>query len=132
MFKPTFATDDNIQAFKMLGLTNKSSDPAPAYEELEARSSNGYASVPRVDGEPLQHQHQHQYLNHNSSTLPTAATFEPHVHCEACDGFLQRQQKMRAERFCCGMVAATFMVAFVCILLLGVAIANSRKDKWHR
>ncbi|KAL2835432.1 hypothetical protein BJY01DRAFT_223705 [Aspergillus pseudoustus] len=117
----------------MLGLPNKSSDPAPAYEELEAQSSSGYASVPQVDDEAVhqQHQHQHQYLTRHGSTLPAQATFQPHVHCEACDGFLQRQQKMRAERFCCGMVAATFMVAFVCILLLGVAFANAKKDKWN-
>ncbi|CEL08195.1 hypothetical protein ASPCAL11346 [Aspergillus calidoustus] len=91
-----------------------------------------------VDDEPHHHPHsqphEHQYLGTNTTsttTLPAPATFQPHVHCEACDGFLQRQQKMRAERFCCGMVAATFMAAFVCGLLLGVAIVNGRKDKWN-
>ncbi|KAL3465620.1 hypothetical protein BJX64DRAFT_285225 [Aspergillus heterothallicus] len=121
----------------MFGLTNKPSEAAPPYEELEAQSSSGYAAVPQVDEEPLPHQHEHrhehrhQYLNQNTTTLPAPASFQPHVHCEACDGFLQRQQKMRAERFCCGMVAATFMAAFVCGLLLGVAIVNARKDRIH-
>ncbi|KAL2783300.1 hypothetical protein BJX66DRAFT_318792 [Aspergillus keveii] len=123
----------------MFGLTNKSMDAAPPYEELEAQSSSSrYASVPQVDEEPHvhphPHTHEHQYLDQSTrstTTLPAPATFQPHVHCEACDGFLQRQQKMRAERFCCGMVAATFMAAFVCGLLLGVAIVNGRKDKWN-
>ncbi|KAJ0413139.1 hypothetical protein BJY00DRAFT_68742 [Aspergillus carlsbadensis] len=127
----------------MFGFTNKPMDAAPPYEELEAQSSTRYAAVPQADEEMQEnstsqshshtHQHDHQYLDQtttNASTFPAPATFQPHVHCEACDGFLQRQQKMRAERFCCGMVAATFMAAFVCGLLLGVAIVNGGKDRW--
>ncbi|KAL3440158.1 hypothetical protein BJX65DRAFT_315071 [Aspergillus insuetus] len=125
----------------MFGLTNKPMDAAPPYEELEAQSSSTrYAAVPQLEVDDERHHHshshthEHQYLDQSTTsttTLPAPATFQPHVHCEACDGFLQRQQKMRAERFCCGMVAATFMAAFVCGLLLGVAIVNGRKDKWN-
>ncbi|KAL2867374.1 uncharacterized protein BJX67DRAFT_381086 [Aspergillus lucknowensis] len=117
----------------MLGL-NKGSDSAPPYEEVEAgqHAMTGYASVPQDDAHDApESAHNHQYMDRNASNLPAPSTFQPHVHCEACDGFLERQQKMRSERFCCAMVTATFMVAFVCILLLGSSIANARKDKWN-
>ncbi|KAL4986523.1 hypothetical protein BDW68DRAFT_125522 [Aspergillus falconensis] len=128
----------------MLGLPSKSSDTAPPYDELdtirEPNNPNGYFAVPKDDTEQAQgpideeqpQSHAHHYMPLSKTdcrdcSLPPPRTFQPHVHCDICDGFLTRQQKMRTERFYCGMVAATIMFALLCGLMLGVALACTRR-----
>ncbi|KAL4879226.1 hypothetical protein BJY04DRAFT_194068 [Aspergillus karnatakaensis] len=136
---------------EMLGLKNN--EEVPPYEELESQGPRnyltGYSSVPQAEAleaeaeeqgqihlqpqpEPEHTPHQHAYLNRTSSRcrsnpFPPASTFQPHVHCKSCDGFLERQQKMRSQRFCCAVVAITFMMAFICGLILGIVIVNAKR-----
>ncbi|KAL4995240.1 hypothetical protein BDV10DRAFT_135775 [Aspergillus recurvatus] len=123
----------------MLGFPSKSPDTAPPYDELDATrepsNPNGYFAVPTGDTEraqgPIDEEQPHGHAQHillskadcRDCTLPPPRTFQPHVHCDICDGFLTRQQKMRTERFVWGIVAATIMFALLCGLMLGVAIA---------
>ncbi|KAL4782859.1 hypothetical protein BJX76DRAFT_331415 [Aspergillus varians] len=113
---------------------------APPYEELHSEppqnTTTGYSSVPQNDTLPDEElpAHQHSYISRRgcrSSPFPPAASFEPHVHCESCDGLFKRQEKLRCERFCCAMVALTLIVAMLCGLMLGLAMANAKADKWH-
>ncbi|OJI99709.1 hypothetical protein ASPVEDRAFT_148725 [Aspergillus versicolor CBS 583.65] len=122
-------------------------DSVPPYEELDMdprppqNPISGYSSVPQNDTIPDEEQaqgHHHAYLNECQSSsrrgcrslnpLPPPSTFQPHVHCESCDKFIARQHKMRYQRFCCAMVSLTIIMAMVCGLLLGVAIANAKGD----
>ncbi|PTU21622.1 hypothetical protein P175DRAFT_0193278 [Aspergillus ochraceoroseus IBT 24754] len=120
------------------------SDSAPPYEELDSDQHgkrlpsnpfNGYSEVPQSDyheqsdGEH-QHQHQHQdsYLDPESDSVPlTPKTTQPHFHCDACDRLLERQQKRRFEHYICTMVSVTFMVAFVCLTVVGIVLVHGRK-----
>jgi hypothetical protein len=86
-----------------------------------------YTTVPQVDIEAENHQHTVDEESH-----PLQATIDPtkpHVHCEVCDHRTERREKRKADKDCCMMVGATFMVAIVCLMLLGIVIAkaNSRK-----
>ncbi|KAL5366618.1 hypothetical protein BJX96DRAFT_180896 [Aspergillus floccosus] len=109
-------------------------DSAPPYEELDTHAN--YAAVPQNDTLPDEEQppHRHTYLNHtagcSNGPLAPAATFQPHVHCKECDRFTHRRQKLHAERFCCAMVAATFMVAFFCTMILGVPIVKAKRGQY--
>ncbi|KAL2818756.1 hypothetical protein BDW59DRAFT_181878 [Aspergillus cavernicola] len=114
-------------------------DAAPPYEELSDQPRNSYFSVPQNDihdeeqaqpqeAQPEQPQHQHAYLNTascRSNPLPPPSTFQPHVHCKTCDGFLERQQRVRTDRFNCAMASVTLMVAFICAMSLGIVMANA-------
>jgi hypothetical protein len=58
-----------------------------------------------------------------------AGVFKPksHEHCEQCD--IQTTARQRNEKYCCTMVAATFMALFVCLMLLGIVIVISGEHK---
>ncbi|KAL4773273.1 hypothetical protein BDW60DRAFT_206565 [Aspergillus nidulans var. acristatus] len=127
----------------MLGLSSKSPGAAPAYEELdtirEPNNSNGYFAVPKDDTEraqgPIDEEQPHNHAHSISlrkprcgdCSLPPPRTFQPHVHCDICDAFLTRHQRVRNERFYCGMVAATVMFALLCGLMLGVVISCTKR-----
>ncbi|OCL11434.1 hypothetical protein AOQ84DRAFT_313889 [Glonium stellatum] len=117
-------------------------ESAPAYEELfndhpvnqhpPSGSSTAYATVPQVDDSEFDHSHHHSAppLTPTSSETPLRTLGgTPHVHCEACDIQIERREKRHNEQVCCALVAATFMVAFVCLMLLGIVVANSRAAK---
>ncbi|KAL4972841.1 hypothetical protein BDW66DRAFT_154335 [Aspergillus desertorum] len=124
----------------MLGLPSESPDTAAPYSELDAirepNNPDGYFAVSKDDTERAQspideeqphgHAHRHHLAEQNTLPrlpLPPAWTFQLHVHCDICDGFLRRQQMMRTERFYRGMVPATVMFALLWGLMLGIAIA---------
>ncbi|KAL4733795.1 hypothetical protein BDV11DRAFT_199478 [Aspergillus similis] len=160
----------------MLGLSSKSPEAAPAYEELdtirEPSNSNGvcdapyiftltkqnkkkerkgkgdtevlttriqYFAVPKDDTERAQgpadeeqpHDHTHKLslskFSCGDCSLPPPRTFQPHVHCDVCDAFLTRHQRVRNERFYCGMVAATVMFALLCGLMLAVVVSCTKR-----
>ena len=78
----------------------------------------------------IDHHHHHHAVDEESH--PSSNNIDltkPHVHCEVCDRQLERREKRNAEKHCCMMVGATFIVAIVCAMLLGIVIAkaNSRK-----
>ncbi|KAL3482135.1 hypothetical protein BJX99DRAFT_82581 [Aspergillus californicus] len=115
----------------MFGITK--TDSAPPYQEMDNQARNpGYSSVPQNDiADEEQPQHQHAYMSQPScrlSPLPPPSTFQPHTHCEACDGFLERQQRRRSKNCCHVLVAGTMISAMICLLLLGVVIAHAKRD----
>lgn len=105
---------------------------SPLVTSLTVTDSEKYATVPQFD-EDVEHQHHHQHhhdgLASSSSPHPSIpiplVTAGPHAHCEVCDRQFERREKHRGERYCCAMVAATFMVVSICILLLGVTIVRA-------
>ncbi|RDW67439.1 uncharacterized protein DSM5745_09305 [Aspergillus mulundensis] len=136
----------------MLGLPSKTPESAPPYEALDAieaqprepNNPNGYSTISSTDPDPVradeQHPLQHGYLHSHPrspgppgragcriDTLPPPSTFQPHTHCEVCDGFLTRQQRMRNERFICAMVTLGIISAILCGMGLGIVIARSRR-----
>ncbi|KAK2756083.1 hypothetical protein FQN54_005490 [Arachnomyces sp. PD_36] len=118
-----------------MGAPTKPNDAAPSYEELfsghpsnstNQQSSGPYTTVPQVDIE----EHDHVEHDGDEESLPLHSTTiidgtKPHVHCETCDQRLERREKRRAAKHCCQMVGATFMVAIVCMMMLGIVIARA-------
>ncbi|KAL2863291.1 uncharacterized protein BJX67DRAFT_364358 [Aspergillus lucknowensis] len=93
----------------------------------------GYAAVPQTDltgEEKLQQQQQgHGYLTgFNSNPLPLEASFQPHTHCEACDAFLERQNKRRFAILCAWIIAAIFVASLIFGLVLGIVIVDAKKN----
>ena len=100
-----------------------------------------YAAVPQDDVEL----HAHPEHSHSASTpVPAPAqpeTFiqtiagvlrpKPHVHCEQCDALTMTRERRENERQCCAMVAKTFMVGFICIMVLGI-VASTSMAKMHK
>ncbi|EEA19404.1 hypothetical protein TMatcc_009537 [Talaromyces marneffei ATCC 18224] len=105
-------------------------DAAPAYEDLfrPGNASSGYASIPQNDndgennnGIDIEQHPDHVHL-HQHHPEERVGEGEGHTHCTACDGMLERKERRRTQRHCCTMVAATFMVAFVCALIMLLSI----------
>lgn len=65
------------------------------------------------------HLHQHQQHTEEGDRLDGG---EGHFHCTACDRLLERKERRLNQRHCCTMVAVTFMVAFLCSMVLGLGI----------
>jgi hypothetical protein len=49
---------------------------------------------------------------------------KPHVHCEQCDVQLAARERREHKKHCCDMVAATFMVFFVCAFIFATILAS--------
>ncbi|KAL4901182.1 hypothetical protein BDW74DRAFT_160473 [Aspergillus multicolor] len=135
--------------------TPDSAPPYEELDAIEAQARepdnpNGYSSISSTDPDPAripdeEQQHQHGYprplpggpqphltnalgrTGCRIDTLPHPSTFQPHTHCEVCDGFLTRQQRMRNERFVCAMVTLGIISAILCGMGLGIVIAQSRR-----
>jgi hypothetical protein len=78
----------------------------------------------------ISHSQQHQQQQPESFTqvvaellLPRADS--PHKHCAICDeqALTTTRQKRADERYCCTMVALTFIMLFICGMILGVFLA---------
>jgi hypothetical protein len=101
-----------------------------------------YTTVPQSDDVEL---HAHTYAPPSSEPEPSQSpeTFaqtitnilrpkpQAHVHCEACDVQTAARQRRENEKYCCTMVATTFMTLFVCGMLLGIVIvgANAKRRR---
>ncbi|RAO73814.1 uncharacterized protein BHQ10_009826 [Talaromyces amestolkiae] len=123
--------------------TSIPTEAAPAYEELFAgherpgNTSSGYTSIPQadllqpeeIDIEQQQqqsddvHLHQHQHTEDGDRV----DRGEGHIHCTACDRLLERKEQRINQRHCCTMVAVTFMVIFICLMVLGFGITVAIK-----
>ncbi|RHZ47799.1 uncharacterized protein CDV56_103696 [Aspergillus thermomutatus] len=121
-----------------------SEEAAPAYHELfdtdsinqpTATSSrtHQYAAVTQADrDENLNIASHHDVESHpqdSSNPLSQLDTTKPHFHCETCDRQLERRERKEKERECCQMVAVVFIVAIVCLTLLGIVIARSHEQQ---
>ncbi|PCH02702.1 hypothetical protein PENOC_041950 [Penicillium occitanis (nom. inval.)] len=135
-----------------MGTNSIPTEAAPAYEDLFAgherpgNTSSGYTSIPQtdllhpeeidnrnndeIDIEQQQqpddvHLHQHQHID-NAEGVDGEG--QGHIHCTACDRLLERKEQRMNQRHCCTMVAVTFMVAFLCLMILGLGIVVVKKD----
>ncbi|KUL87382.1 hypothetical protein ZTR_04752 [Talaromyces verruculosus] len=134
-----------------MGTNSIPTEAAPAYEDLFAgherrgNTSSGYTSIPQtdvlndhpdippnneteIDIEQQQqpddvHLHQHQHTDNAEGV-----DGEGHTHCTACDRLLERKEQRMNERHCCTLVAVTFIVAFLCLMILGLGIVVIKKD----
>ncbi|CAA9957146.1 hypothetical protein PTMSG1_00754 [Pyrenophora teres f. maculata] len=128
-------------------------DAAPAYEDvvnehpvnqyLPSGSTSGYTTIPQndndVDIELHAHTHQNNINNTPSSSTDSSSqqpnfaqtianVLQPtHTHCEICDehAITAARYRRENEKFCCTMVAATFMTLFICGMLLGIVIVDA-------
>ncbi|MCJ1400174.1 hypothetical protein MMC11_003378 [Xylographa trunciseda] len=109
----------------------KATDSAPAYEELyhnhpvnqhpPSGSSSAYAPVPLEDDTPSS-----APLNEPQTPLQDLNAAR-HAHCEACEERQDRKERRQHEKRICGIVAATFMVAFICLMIVGIVSI----DGWY-
>ncbi|KAF2715470.1 hypothetical protein K504DRAFT_366673 [Pleomassaria siparia CBS 279.74] len=117
-------------------------DAAPAYDDVihnhptnqfhqPSGSTSGYATVPQDDVELHAHEHVHSSPTGPSQPETIAQTPagvlqpRPHVHCEQCDIQTMARERRENERHCCAMVAKTFMLGFICMMVLGIVITTS-------
>jgi hypothetical protein len=94
-----------------------------------------YTTVPQSDDIEL-HAHTHDPSSSEPSQSPETLTQtitnilrpkpQAHVHCEACDVQTAARQRRENEKYCCTMVATTFMMFFVvCGTVLGIVIVRA-------
>ncbi|KAF2464278.1 uncharacterized protein BDR25DRAFT_242968 [Lindgomyces ingoldianus] len=132
-----------------MGLPTTPQDSAPAYEDViqdhpvnqytPSGSASAYSAVPQDDVEMHAHMHdaspptpQPQGQESLAQTIAGVFRPKPHVHCKECDVMTQAREQRENEKHCCTMVAVTFIVAFICALLLGIVVAGSiAKIKRH-
>ncbi|MCJ1284754.1 hypothetical protein MMC26_004090 [Xylographa opegraphella] len=109
----------------------KATDSAPAYEELyhnhpvnqhpPSGSTSAYAPVPLDDDpETSGPTESHTPLRDLNGT--------GHAHCEACDQRQDARDRRQHEKRMCGIVAATVMVAMLCIMILGIVFFDGWFD----
>ncbi|MCJ1227332.1 hypothetical protein MMC12_003987 [Toensbergia leucococca] len=119
--------------------TPPTDDLAPSYEEIyhnhpvnqtpPSSSATAYASVAQ-DDDLSEHELESRSQPHQHPRIPDELPFRadrsiPHVHCEACDSLYERKAKRTKEMRCCQTVAATFVAAFVCMLVAGITIVKT-------
>jgi len=118
----------------------------PVNQYLASGSTSAYTAVPQNDDDVELHAHTHQNNNNNNNnpspftepanSSPQQPTFAQtianvlrpnHTHCEVCDNqaITAARHRRENEKFCCTMVAATFMTLFICSMLLGIVIVNA-------
>ncbi|MCJ1292203.1 hypothetical protein MMC34_003753 [Xylographa carneopallida] len=89
----------------------KASDCAPAYEELYHNHS--YAPVPLEDDPPSSGMDE-------SQTPLQDLSVTGHTHCDLCEKRRETKERRKHERQVCGIVAAAFMVAMICFMVIGI------------
>ena len=56
----------------------------------------------------------------------------PHAHCQECDKQADLRERRNAARHCCEMTAWTFMMLFICGMILGIfTVYMQRHDVIH-
>ncbi|KAH8903824.1 hypothetical protein BR93DRAFT_981148 [Coniochaeta sp. PMI_546] len=124
------------------------SEPAPSYDELfadhpvnrqpPAGSSSAYTTVPQDEPDynngpnHLHGEQQEQPPVDLEADLPGAndtplqpVAGKPHVHCDQCERIAERRARLDRDKHCCSLVAATFIMLFTCVMVVGI-IAFSR------
>ncbi|KAF2114001.1 hypothetical protein BDV96DRAFT_647489 [Lophiotrema nucula] len=114
-------------------------ESAPSYDELfhdhpvnghtPSGSTSSYMQVSQDDVE-LAHNHTSPSpapAEQESLAQTIAGVFrpKPHTHCEQCDVQTAAREKREAQQTCRALVAATFMVAFICLMILGITVAKA-------
>ncbi|PKS05389.1 hypothetical protein jhhlp_008764 [Lomentospora prolificans] len=132
--------------------SDNASESAPAYDQLFASHPinqqpprrgfpKAYAPLAQEDDPEEQPQPRgHQHLHYHNGTNPEAANIAEdtpmetvnggarvHVHCEVCDRIAERRERRQNERHCCSMVTTTFIMAFVCLMVLGIVVVSNRR-----
>ncbi|OQD71781.1 hypothetical protein PENPOL_c001G06879 [Penicillium polonicum] len=113
-------------------------EPAPAYEDLfherGSSSRNGYTMVGQAD--TVEHRDvEHGHHLHDVSVpvpAPIAVTVADdavqHTHCAECDRQRERRERREFSQKACGMVAKTFILIFLFMMILGIVIVGAWKD----
>ncbi|EUC31793.1 hypothetical protein COCCADRAFT_100361 [Bipolaris zeicola 26-R-13] len=127
----------------------------PVNRYMPSGSLSGYTTIPTSDdaeqppftGETLDiENHAHTHTTTSQPPQQQPETFAQtitklllpqsdalHKHCAACDEQVHTaaRQKRESERYCCTMVAVTFITLFMCGMVLGVVIVNAsaRRNK---
>lgn len=52
----------------------------------------------------------------------------PHTHCAECDRQRERREGRESSQKACGMVARTFILIFLFMMILGIVIVEAWKD----
>ncbi|KEZ41983.1 hypothetical protein SAPIO_CDS6560 [Scedosporium apiospermum] len=119
------------------------SESAPAYDQIFASHpvnqappqrgfTKAYAPVAQEDDSEIPQQQQ-PHLHYHNGVDPEAGDAEgeillggatPHTHCEACDRIAARRERSDREKHCCSMVAAVFIMAFVCLMVVGIIVGS--------
>ncbi|KAF4762704.1 hypothetical protein N7455_000915 [Penicillium solitum] len=113
-------------------------EPAPAYEDLfherGSSSRNGYSMVGQTDTieeNRVEHGH-HLHDVPVPIPAPIAVTVADdsvqHTHCAECDRQRERREKREFSQKACGMVAKTFILIFLFMMILGIVIVGAWKD----
>jgi hypothetical protein len=124
---------------------NRTTSKPPGVLTFESQ----YTTIPQTEDPDIElHAEAHGHNHTSSTTTPSSSALqpetlaqtitnflrpnpEPHTHCEVCDNQVQTEARRRreSEKFCCTMVAATFMTLIVCGTLLGVAVVTMAAKK---
>ncbi|CRL25296.1 unnamed protein product [Penicillium camemberti] len=114
-------------------------EPAPAYEDLfherGSSSRNGYTMVGQTETIEETRDVEHAHHLHDVSVpipAPIAVTVAdesvPHTHCAECDRQRERRERREFSQKACGMVAKTFILIFLFMMILGIVIVGAWKD----
>lgn len=86
------------------------------------------AQVEESNHDIEQNPHRHTHTEHNAVPIDTLNLPPPeHIHCEACDRLIERKQKRNNERHCCTVVALTHIIAFLCLMILGIVVVQGKQ-----
>ncbi|KGO73804.1 hypothetical protein PITC_035200 [Penicillium italicum] len=111
-------------------------EPAPAYEDLfherGSSSRNGYAMVGQIDETTDTQRDVEQGHHLHAVPAPIAVTEadEPqqHTHCAECDRQQERRERRISSQKACSMVAYTFILISLFMMILGVVGVGAWKD----
>ncbi|KAF2732588.1 hypothetical protein EJ04DRAFT_440695 [Polyplosphaeria fusca] len=125
---------------------------APSYDDLypehpvngapPSGSASAYARLPQHDDIELSAPHTHdspsspapQQQEGLVQTLAGVFRPKPHTHCEACDLQTRHREERDQAKHCCAMVAVTFIMAFICAMVLGIVVVGAQariKERHH-
>ncbi|KAJ5502950.1 hypothetical protein N7463_005824 [Penicillium fimorum] len=109
-------------------------EPAPAYEDLfherGSSSRNGYAMVDQTDDVDEHRDVEQGHHVHGVGVAVTADTSEPdqHTHCAECDRQRERRENRESGQRACAMVAKTFILISLFLMILGIVGVQAWKD----
>ncbi|KAI9933604.1 hypothetical protein ASPWEDRAFT_174765 [Aspergillus wentii DTO 134E9] len=104
-------------------------EPTPPYEEggYNPARQGSYTQVPQIELDDIERQTPSSHQHGHAPAPTTSVVTTPHEHCETCEKAIVRRESKRADAYCCRMVALVFIVLFICLTLLGIVIAWSRR-----
>ncbi|CAI7670082.1 unnamed protein product [Penicillium viridicatum] len=114
-------------------------EPAPAYEDLfherGSSSRNGYTMVGQTETDEHRDVEHGHHLHDVPVPVPAPAVTVTvaddtvqHTHCAECDRQRERRERREFSQRACGMVAKTFILIFLFMMILGIVIVGAWKD----